>query len=101
MSYDNLCDNDLGIVVVLIVSEKVKIILTNFCEKGYWPSVLYTTFNNISVISLVEKTGVPAENHRPDANHWQTLSHVVSSTPVWVEFELTMLACGDRHWLHR
>jgi hypothetical protein len=31
---------------------------------------------------LVEETGVPRENHRPVANHWQTLSHnVVSSTP--------------------
>jgi len=33
-----------------------------------------TTFNNISVISwrsvlLVEKTGVPGENHRPVASH--------------------------------
>jgi hypothetical protein len=28
---------------------------------------------------LVEETG---ENHRPDASHWQTLSHnAVSSTP--------------------
>ena len=45
------------------------------------------TFNNISVILclsllLVEETGVPGENHRPVASHWQTLSHnVVSSTP--------------------
>jgi hypothetical protein len=44
------------------------------------------TFNNISVILwrlvlLVEETGVPGENHRPAASHWQTLSHnVVSST---------------------
>jgi hypothetical protein len=31
---------------------------------------------------LVEKTGVPGENHRPAANHCQTLSHnVVSRTP--------------------
>jgi hypothetical protein len=35
-------------------------------------------FNNMSVISwrsvlLVEETGVPRENHRPVANHWQTL----------------------------
>ena len=42
--------------------------------------VLNTTFNNISVISwrsvlLVEETGVPGENHRPVAIHWQTLSH--------------------------
>jgi hypothetical protein len=38
------------------------------------------TFNNISAISwwsvlLVEKTGGPGENHRPVANHFQTLSH--------------------------
>ena len=45
------------------------------------------TFNNISVILwrsflLLENTGVPWENHRPVASHWQTLSHnVVSSTP--------------------
>ena len=48
--------------------------------------VLNTTFNNISVISwlsvlLVEETGVPGENHRSVASHWQTLSHnVVLST---------------------
>jgi hypothetical protein len=44
-----------------------------------------STFNNISVISwsawLVEETGIPGDNHRPVASHWQTLSHnVVSST---------------------
>jgi hypothetical protein len=48
--------------------------------------VLNATFNNMSVISwlsvlLVEETGLPGENHRPAASHWQTLSHnVVSST---------------------
>jgi hypothetical protein len=26
---------------------------------------------------LVEEDGVPEENHRPTANHWQTLSHNV------------------------
>ena len=36
--------------------------------------VFNATFNNISVISwqsalLMEETGVPGENHRPDANH--------------------------------
>ena len=51
-----------------------------------------TTFNNISFILwlsilLVEETGVPGENHRPAASHWQTLSHNVVSS-------------GDRHWLH-
>ena len=68
--------------------------------------VFNTTFNNISVISwwsvlFVEETWVPGENHRPDANHWQTLSHnVVSSTPrlnrIW-----THNVSGDWHWLHR
>jgi hypothetical protein len=30
----------------------------------------------------VEETGVPGENHRPVASHWQTLSHnLESSTP--------------------
>jgi len=49
--------------------------------------VFNATFNNISVISwrsilLVEETGVVGEKHRPDASHWQTISHsVVSSTP--------------------
>jgi hypothetical protein len=44
--------------------------------------VLSAIFNNISVISwrsvlLVEETGVPGENHRSAACHWQTLSHSV------------------------
>jgi len=44
-------------------------------------------FINISAISWrwvlsVEETGVPGENHRPVANHWQLLSHNgVSCTP--------------------
>ena len=49
---------------------------------------------------LVKETGVPGENHRPVASHWQTLSHnFVSSTPclsgVW-----THNVSGDNHWLH-
>ena len=53
----------------------------------------YATFNNISVILwwsvlLVEETGVPGENHRPVASHWQTLSyHVVSSRPPLSRFQ--------------
>ena len=48
--------------------------------------VFIATLNNISAISwrlvlLVEETGVPEENHRTAAGHWQTLSHnIVSST---------------------
>jgi hypothetical protein len=42
--------------------------------------VFNTTLNNISAILwqsvlLVEERGVPGENHRRDASHWQTLSH--------------------------
>jgi len=63
--------------------------------------VFNTTFNNISVISwrpvlFVEETGVPGENGRPVASHWQTWSHsVVSSTSRTHNFS------GYRHWLHR
>ena len=52
--------------------------------------VFNATFNNISAISrhsvllLMEKSGVPAENHRSATSHWQTLSHnVASSTHRW------------------
>jgi hypothetical protein len=43
------------------------------------------TYINISVISrcsvlLVEETGVPGENHKLAAGHWQTLSHKVVSS---------------------
>jgi hypothetical protein len=64
-------------------------------------------FNNISVLSwqsvlLVEITGVPGENHRLPASHWQTLSHnVVSSTPRLSGIQ-THNVSGDRHRsLHR
>ena len=49
--------------------------------------VFNTTFNNISATSwrsvlLMEKIGVPGENHRPSASHSQIVSHkIVSSTP--------------------
>ena len=63
------------------------IFYVNFSSK--WPDlvlfgfmVFNATFNNISVIwwwsvLLVEETGVPWENHRPAASHWQTLSGIV------------------------
>ena len=55
--------------------------------KGGGVVVFNATFSNISVLSwlsflLLEETGIPGENHRPVASHWQTLSHnVVSSKP--------------------
>jgi hypothetical protein len=79
---------------VVLITEMLEIcIQTSYDQnvqlilKSYLPVVLGTTLNNISVILwqsilLVEQTGVPGENHRSVASHWQTLSHnVVSSTP--------------------
>jgi hypothetical protein len=48
-------------------------------------------------VLLVEKTGVPGENHQPDASHWQTFSHkVVSST---LRFEQDSVLCRLALWL--
>jgi hypothetical protein len=77
--------------------------VNNFFGRG---GIFNATFNYISVISwrlvlVVEETGVPGENHRPVASHWQTLSHdVVSSTPR-LSGSRTNNVSGDRHWLHR
>jgi len=66
----------------------MKIIIQNYsfwCWHG-WSRVrvmvFNATFNNISAISwqsvlLVEKTGVPWENHWPVANDWQKLYHIM------------------------
>ena len=60
--------------------------------------VFNATFNNISVISwqsfiLVEETGVPKENQRPSASHWQTFitQCCIKYTSPWVGFKLTTL----------
>ena len=41
----------------------------------------------------LEEIGVPRENHRSVASHWQTLSHndCIEYTSPWTEFELTTL----------
>jgi hypothetical protein len=60
--------------------------------------VFNATFNNISVIYrgghffFVEETGRPAENQRPVASHWQTLSVLI---------EIQTHISGDRHRFHR
>ena len=57
-------------------------------------------FNNISVISLrsvllVEETGIPGENHRPVASHWQTLSHTVVHLALRFELTTSVVICTD------
>jgi ammonia channel protein AmtB len=47
----------------------------------YWGGYS-VTFNNISIISwrsvlVVNETGVPGENHRPIASHWQTFWGII------------------------
>jgi len=59
--------------------------------------VFKTTFNNISAISwrsvlLVEKIGLPGENHRPAASHWQLYRIILYRIHLaWAVFELTTL----------
>ena len=63
---------------------------------------LNSTFNNSLVISwqsvlLVKETGIPRENYRPVASHWQTLSHNdISSTPRLNGIRAHKVS-GDRH----
>ena len=68
--------------------------------------MFYATFSNISVMSwrsaflLVEETGVPRENYRPVASHWQALSQCdVSSTPR-LSVIRTHNVSGGMHRLH-
>jgi hypothetical protein len=67
--------------------------------------VFIATSNNISVILwqsvlLVEEIGVPRENHRPAASHWQTLSHNVVLSTLCLN-GIRIHVRGDRHWMHR
>jgi len=64
--------------------------------------VFNATFNNISVISwlsvlLVEETGVPGENHKPAACHFQTLLYNIVSSTRHMSGIRTHNASGDRH----
>jgi len=70
--------------------------------------VFKATFNNISVISwrsvlLVEETGVPEENHRPVACHWQFFitTCCIEYASSWPGFELTTLVVIDTDYTSR
>jgi len=63
------------------------------------------TFNNISVISwrsvfLVGETGVPGENHRHVASHWQTLSHNVYRVHLSMNGVRTLNFSGEGSYTH-
>jgi hypothetical protein len=79
-----------------------KLLLETYKLLMVWSMVLNATFNNISVISWrlvlsVDETGIPGENHRPVASHWQTLSHnVVSSTPRHERGSIGTVHCVDK-----
>ena len=46
----------------------------------------------MAVSFIVEETGVPRENHRSAASHWQTLSHNVVSSTTRLKYKKNSLA---------
>jgi len=74
-----------------------KFVLGLWCLKPL--STIFQLCRGRSIL-LSEETGVPGENHPPDAIHWQTLSNnIVSSTPR-LSGILTHNVSGDRYRLH-
>ena len=68
-----------------------------YCFSRVRVMVFNATSNNISVIPwqsvlLVEETGVPGENHRPVASHWQNFYHIMWYWVhiAWAGFEFTI-----------
>jgi hypothetical protein len=91
------------LLILPMVDWKI-IISASMFRFGLWClTPLSTIFPVISCRSvlLVEETGVPGENHRPSASHWQTLSHNVVSIKIRLSRVRTYNVSGDRYWLHR
>jgi len=68
--------------------------------------VFNANVNNNSVLSwrsvlLVEETGIPGENHRPAASHWQTLSPMLYRVHLTgAGFQLTTLVVIGTDCMH-
>jgi hypothetical protein len=98
--YNYLCNQCLSPLTLWVRSQFMRAVQeTTLCDKVcQW--LCNVTFNNISDISwlsvlLVEETGVPGENHRPVASHWQTLSHNVVSCTARMNWLRTHNVSGD------
>ena len=83
---------------------RIVLCLIKFCVVGLGVRVMVVnaTFNNITAIPwwtvlLVEKAGVPRENHQPATSHWQTLSHNVALSKPRMNGIRTHNVSGDRH----
>ena len=71
-TYDKVCRTQ----------QKLQLYDTTVCTAVLCVSSIHSSTKTINMWHYCLWTGVPGENQRPAASHWQTLSHnVVSSTP--------------------
>lgn len=59
-------------------------------------------FNYIAEVLLMEKSGIPKDNHRPAESNRQTVSHTVVSSVTRHEWDSNSQYrhIGYRHWMH-